>query len=369
MSAVTMSATRPHTAPALERVTGGLLLGFAAALQVSIALAQILLAAMFVFWIALRIQDRTRPAAPPFFVALLAYGGLTLVSAAFSVDPMASLIDSKQLVLLAIVPAVYDLARAINRGRDETADVGDAQATLRELTGVLGLRLEESAGVAALDVVALSKLASRYQVSCGGTDAESTIEALLAHRQEVRASCDFGRADAIRAGNVARVWTPHLGEFKAAFPDQAQLVTTDRFAAVVEAAKPVDRDTDVIELTGAIQTFTVLLKGVPTVIASRDASVRVAGSGNPGLATGGSGDVLSGFIAAFLAQGLDTRDAGSLGAHTLGRAAEVASTKGSVRTVLPDDVIAAVPDVWRRLESTPAVEPPVLLALDVPAVV
>ena len=111
MNAVTISATGPHTAPALERVTGGLLLGFVAALQVSIALAQILLAAMFVSWIALRLQDRTRPAAPPFFVALLAYGALTLVSAAFSVDPMASLIDSKQLVLLAIVPAVYDIAR------------------------------------------------------------------------------------------------------------------------------------------------------------------------------------------------------------------------------------------------------------------
>ena len=111
MNAVTMSATGPHTAPALERVTGGLLLGFVAALQLSIALAQILLAAMFVSWIALRLQDRTRPAAPPFFVALLAYGALTLVSAAFSVDPMVSLIDSKQLVLLAIVPAVYDIAR------------------------------------------------------------------------------------------------------------------------------------------------------------------------------------------------------------------------------------------------------------------
>ena len=130
MSAVTMSATRPHTAPALERVTGGLLLGFAAALQVSIALAQILLAAMFVFWIALRIQDRTRPAAPPFFVALLAYGGLTLVSAAFSVDPMASLIDSKQLVLLAIVPALYDLARGSRASTvvDVIISVGAASA-------------------------------------------------------------------------------------------------------------------------------------------------------------------------------------------------------------------------------------------------
>ena len=111
MNTVTMSATAPRTAPALDRVTRGLLLGFVASLQVSIALAHILLTALLLSWITLRIQDRTRPAAPPFFVALLAYGALTLISTAFSVDPTASLIDSKQLVLLAIVPVVYDLAR------------------------------------------------------------------------------------------------------------------------------------------------------------------------------------------------------------------------------------------------------------------
>ena len=111
MNAVTMSVTAPRTAPAFERWTTGLLLGFVASLQVSIFLAQLLLAAMLVCWIALRIQGRTRLSAPPFFVALLAYGALTLVSSAFSVDPMASFIDSKQLVLLAIVPAVYDIAR------------------------------------------------------------------------------------------------------------------------------------------------------------------------------------------------------------------------------------------------------------------
>jgi O-antigen ligase len=130
MSTVTMSAARPHTTPALERVTGGLLFGFVATLQVSIALAQILLAAMCVSWIALRIQDRTRPVAPPFFGALLAYGALTLVSAAFSVDPMASLIDSKQLVLLAIVPAVYDIARGSRASTvvDVIISVGAASA-------------------------------------------------------------------------------------------------------------------------------------------------------------------------------------------------------------------------------------------------
>ena len=111
MTTVTTSVASLRTAPVLERVTGGLLLGFVGASQISIAVAQILLAAMCISWVALRVRDRTRPAAPPFFVPLLVFGGLTLVSAAFAVDPVASLIDSRQLLLLAIVPAVYDLAR------------------------------------------------------------------------------------------------------------------------------------------------------------------------------------------------------------------------------------------------------------------
>ena len=130
MNTVTTSVAGLRTAPVLERVTGGLLLGFVGALQISIAVAQILLAAMFISWIALRIQDRARPTAPQFFVPLLAFGGLTLVSAAFSVDPMASLIDSRQLLLLAIVPAVYDLARGSRASTvvDVIISVGAASA-------------------------------------------------------------------------------------------------------------------------------------------------------------------------------------------------------------------------------------------------
>ncbi len=52
----------------------------------------------------------------------------------------------------------------------------------------------------------------------------------------------------------------------------------------------------------------------------------------------------------------------------MGRAAEVASSQASVRTIRPDDVMAAVPEVWRRLRSLPPVAPPVLLELDPPAV-
>ena len=99
---------------------------------------------------------------------------------------------------------VFELARTVNRGRDAGEDVRGARALLGELArDVLGLRLEERAGDAALDVVALSKLASAQHVVCGGTDAPSTIEALLAARQEARAERDFERADAIRAGLAA----------------------------------------------------------------------------------------------------------------------------------------------------------------------
>src|SRR2546427_6818285 len=85
------------------------------------------------------------------------------------------------------------------------------------------------------------------------------------------------------------VFTPHLGEFRAQFGDQlADATANDRWAAVSKAAHTVKA--------------TVLLKGVPTVVADLRGPIHVVASGNPGLATGGSGDLLAGFIGAFLAR-------------------------------------------------------------------
>ncbi|MBI4266662.1 MAG: O-antigen ligase family protein [Acidobacteria bacterium] len=111
MTATTISVSDTRTAPGVERIAVGLLLGFVASLQVSIALAQILLGAMLLCWAALRVRERAWPSAPPFFLPLAAYGAATLVSSAFSIDPLASLVDSRQLLLFAVVPAVCDLAR------------------------------------------------------------------------------------------------------------------------------------------------------------------------------------------------------------------------------------------------------------------
>src|SRR5512139_1511792 len=111
MNSATMSMSHPHSMPGLDRVTTWLLLAFVASLQISIAAAGILLSLMLVCWVALLVRDRPLPSAPACFIPLAAYAGITLVSSIFSADPVASLIDSKQLVLYLIVPAVYYVAR------------------------------------------------------------------------------------------------------------------------------------------------------------------------------------------------------------------------------------------------------------------
>jgi O-antigen ligase len=87
------------------------LLGFVAALQLSIAAAGICLALMLACWAGTLLVGQERWDAPRFFWPLLVYAAWTLVSAAFSPDPRTSFIDSKQLVVFLIVPAVYQLSR------------------------------------------------------------------------------------------------------------------------------------------------------------------------------------------------------------------------------------------------------------------
>ena len=86
------------------------LIGIAAALQFSIAVAQILLTIALVLWAALLLVRHERVEAPGFFWPLLLYAGITLVSAALSIAPRTSLIDCKQLVLFLIVPLTFRLA-------------------------------------------------------------------------------------------------------------------------------------------------------------------------------------------------------------------------------------------------------------------
>ncbi len=149
------------------------------------------------------------------------------------------------------------------------------------------------------------------------------------------------------------VCTPHVGEFRALTSDAlADEAANDRWSAAAKAA--------------AKLKATILLKGVPTVVADLRGPIHVVASGNPGLATGGSGDLLAGFVGAFLARGIAPAEAAALGAHALGRAADLGAQQWTARSLRPADVLAALPDVWRAWRDVKPALPPVLGVLEAP---
>jgi NAD(P)H-hydrate epimerase len=186
-----------------------------------------------------------------------------------------------------------------------------------------------------------------------GPAREAFVRAVLA-RRPLPTVID---ADALHVfkGGVSRpvVCTPHLGEFRVLAGDAlADEAANDRWSAAARAV--------------AKLKCTLLLKGVPTVIADLRGPAHVVASGNPGLATGGSGDLLSGFIGAFLARGAATAEAAALGAHALGRAAELGARQWTARSLRPADVLASLPEVWRAWADPDRARPPVLAALEPP---
>jgi NAD(P)H-hydrate epimerase len=192
-------------------------------------------------------------------------------------------------------------------------------------------------------------------------DAIVVEVARLANRLVVDAdalSAFAGKSERLRDAVEGRaaVLTPHLGEFRGLAPDLATDASVDPWDAARRAA---DR-------LGA----TLLLKGVPTVVARPGRVPVTIAAGNPGLATGGSGDTLSGFIGVFLAQGLEPEHAAMLGAQVLGRAADIAALRKSARAMRPMDVVDAVSDLWRGWDLASragiTVRPPVLHQLERP---
>lgn len=141
--------------------------------------------------------------------------------------------------------------------------------------------------------------------------------------------------------------TPHIGEFRGLWPSFAPLA---RFEAPTELAR--------------VLNATVLLKGVPTVIASPDGSRFVSATGNPALAMGGTGDLLAGIAGTLLAQGMSALHAGAAAAWVHGAAAERATeSHGGWRGVTMDRLIDALTNVWPQIFSGLSATPQSLLDL------
>ncbi|HEU4641878.1 MAG TPA: NAD(P)H-hydrate dehydratase [Gemmatimonadaceae bacterium] len=151
-------------------------------------------------------------------------------------------------------------------------------------------------------------------------------------------------------GGRAALLTPHPAELARLCGATVEDVLAKRF----DIGARVARD------TGAA----VLLKGVPTVIASPSGERLVSASGTPALAAAGSGDLLGGIAATLLAQVGDPLAAGACAAWAHGRAAELAQRGGGPRGVVLADVERAISDVWSERLAEPASCYPALATLD-----
>jgi NAD(P)H-hydrate epimerase len=95
---------------------------------------------------------------------------------------------------------------------------------------------------------------------------------------------------------------------------------------------------------------TVVLKGHATVVADPSGDIRINTTGNAGMATGGTGDVLSGLIGGLLAQGVTPEQAAALGAFVHGLAGDLAASALTQRGMIASDLISYLPAAWRALE-------------------
>ncbi len=124
---------------ALERTAFWLTAATLGVVQFNLLTAQTLFGVAAILWAIVAVRDGRRPAVPAFFLPLLVYAALTLLSAAFSLHPVASVIDCKQLVLFLMVPMVARLARGARASR--AVDVIIALGAAGALVGVVQFAL------------------------------------------------------------------------------------------------------------------------------------------------------------------------------------------------------------------------------------
>jgi ADP-dependent NAD(P)H-hydrate dehydratase / NAD(P)H-hydrate epimerase len=142
-------------------------------------------------------------------------------------------------------------------------------------------------------------------------------------------------AAVLQKRSAATVVTPHPGEM-------ARLLGSD--SATVQKSR-----LQVARGFAAESRATVVLKGYRTVVAEPAGRAAVNPTGNPGMATGGTGDVLSGILGALLARGLDPWTAAAAGVYVHGLAGDVAARRLGQESLLAGDLVEALPEAIRSV--------------------
>lgn len=141
------------------------------------------------------------------------------------------------------------------------------------------------------------------------------------------------RLEILATTPAVRVLTPHPGEFA-------------RLTGLTTTAVQANRESLAIEFAQKHRVVLVL-KGAGTIVTD-GLRVFINRTGNPGMATGGTGDVLTGLITALIAQGADPFDAACLGCHLHGLAGDIAAEELSPPGMIASDLPRYLPRAWKR---------------------
>lgn len=219
------------------------------------------------------------------------------------------------------------LTEVITRPLPETAELSIGAASLPSIQELLEWA----------DVLAIGPGLGRSE------EVQETIIAILKNFKKptvIDADALFALANRpqILDGNHHAHWilTPHLGEFRRFLPGESkESLATNRIELAQEFARK--------------HGLTLLLKGAPTLVALPDRRVYLNPTGNSGLASGGTGDVLTGFIAGLLAQGYDPDEAAYTASFVHGYTADYIVEKETVYTLLAGDLITHLGPALNRL--------------------
>lgn len=199
-----------------------------------------------------------------------------------------------------------------------------------------------SIAISALDdILSLAKSATAVVIGCGLSRNEETAALIrqLTEKIECPVILDAdginafeGHINLLREISKKIILTPHPGEMSRLCGKTIPDIQNDRLDTALNFSKEFG--------------VTLVLKGADTIIASKSGKAYVNPTGNPGMARGGSGDILAGMTAAFAAQGLDPDKAACCAAFIHGAAGDKAAKKLSQYGMIPTDMLKEIPGIF-----------------------
>lgn len=148
-------------------------------------------------------------------------------------------------------------------------------------------------------------------------------------------NCICNKPEILKNLKAPAIITPHPGEMARLLHSTPKTVNSNRENTAIDFAKKF----------GVV----TVLKGAGTIIASPDGEVYINHTGNSGMATGGSGDILSGIIGSLLAQGASPINAAAAGVFLHGTIGDFAAEKLGKISMLPTDMIDMIPTAYLKL--------------------